>query len=168
VSGDFRLKPLPMDAVARALEKVKQYRLLNEPREAESICLDVLAADPGNQEATAQLILSLTDQFTAGGFAPAEQRALELLPGLDDEYRREYYRGLIAERRAKAQLQLGVMGDIVYHSLREAMEHFERAEKLAPDGRVDAVLRWNACARVIMSHRELEPRDDEGFEPYFD
>ena len=46
----FELKPLSPDAVPRALAKAERYRLLNEPNEAQSICLDVLAADPDNQE----------------------------------------------------------------------------------------------------------------------
>ena len=37
------LKPLSNEAIPAALEKAKRYRLLNEPAEAESICLDILA-----------------------------------------------------------------------------------------------------------------------------
>ena len=40
----FELKPLSREAVPAALEKAVHYRLLNEPAEAESICLDVLRA----------------------------------------------------------------------------------------------------------------------------
>ena len=36
------LKPLSHDAVDAALAKAERYRFLNEPGEAESICLDVL------------------------------------------------------------------------------------------------------------------------------
>ena len=35
----------------------------NEPREAESICLDALEREPDNQEALKTLLLALTDQF---------------------------------------------------------------------------------------------------------
>lgn len=35
-------KRIPKDSVSAALEKALRYRLLNEPRQAESICLDVL------------------------------------------------------------------------------------------------------------------------------
>jgi len=38
------LKTLSKNAIPGALEKAERYRLLNEPAEAESICLDVLAA----------------------------------------------------------------------------------------------------------------------------
>ncbi len=59
----FELKTLSPEAVPRALAKAERYRLLNEPGEAQSICLDVLAADPDNQEAVRTIILALTDQF---------------------------------------------------------------------------------------------------------
>jgi len=45
------LKSLHKEAIPAALEKATRYRLLNEPAEAESICLDVLKTDPENQEA---------------------------------------------------------------------------------------------------------------------
>jgi hypothetical protein len=60
------LKPLSKEAIPAALEKAVRYRLLNEPAEAESICLDVLQADPDNQEAIVTLLLALTDRFEKG------------------------------------------------------------------------------------------------------
>src|SRR6266496_4105649 len=42
------LKRLHKDAIPAALEKAERYRLLNEPGEAESICLDILHVDPEN------------------------------------------------------------------------------------------------------------------------
>ena len=53
----FELKTLSPEAVPRSLAKAERYRLLNEPGEAQSICLDVLDTDPDNQEAIATLIL---------------------------------------------------------------------------------------------------------------
>src|SRR5438046_3872512 len=47
----FELKPLSQEALPAALERATRYRLLNEPAEAESICLDVLRTDPDNQQA---------------------------------------------------------------------------------------------------------------------
>ena len=47
---EFQLKTLSPEAVARALARAERYRLLNEPGEAESICLDALevaAGQPG-------------------------------------------------------------------------------------------------------------------------
>ena len=62
----FDLKPISQPAIPEALEKVERYRLLNEPSQAESICLDLLRVDPGNQQALVLLLLSLSDQFGKG------------------------------------------------------------------------------------------------------
>ena len=48
----FELKPISTTAVPEAIKKAEHYRLLNEPEQAESICLDVLAAQPGDQYAS--------------------------------------------------------------------------------------------------------------------
>src|ERR1700680_1748545 len=72
------LKALSKDAIPAALEKATRYRLLNEPAEAESICLDVLKADPENQEAIVTLLLALTagsETGTAVTNTFAKQRA---------------------------------------------------------------------------------------------
>ena len=52
----FELKPLTEEAIPKALEKAERYRLLKEPAQAESICLDVLQIDPGNQQALVMLV----------------------------------------------------------------------------------------------------------------
>ena len=59
----MELKRLHTDAVPAALEKAEHYRLLNEPRAAESICLDILEIDSANQRARITLLLARTDQF---------------------------------------------------------------------------------------------------------
>src|SRR6266853_596016 len=59
----FELKPLSKEAIPKALERADRYRLLNEPAEAESICLDMLEAEPDNRRALSTLILALTDQL---------------------------------------------------------------------------------------------------------
>jgi len=63
---EFELKTLSPEAVPRALAKAERYRLLNEPGEAESICLDALAVEPGNQAALTVLLLAQTEQFEHG------------------------------------------------------------------------------------------------------
>ena len=45
----IEMRPIHRDAIPGALEKAERYRLLNQPRQAESICTDVLLADPKNQ-----------------------------------------------------------------------------------------------------------------------
>jgi hypothetical protein len=76
-SREFR--PIPHEFVARAIDKAEHYRLLNEPAEAESICLDVLGLEPENQLALGVLILAITDQFVDG--AAATRRARQFLTG---------------------------------------------------------------------------------------
>ena len=151
------LKPLSRDAVDAALAKAERYRFLNEPGEAESICLDVLAVDPTNQPALITLLLALTDQF--GHAADAHHRARATLAAIESEYDKAYYAGIIAERRAKAQLAHGGPGSSVgaYDWIAEAMRYFERAEWLRPSGNDDARLRWNACARLLDRHPHLRP-----------
>ena len=158
----FEMKPLSKDGVARALAKVERYRLLNEPLEAESICLDVLEVEPANQEALVSLLLAITDQFGAERQGDVV-RARELLPKIDDEYRQAYYAGIICERRGKSILRRGTMGSggPVYEWLREAMEWYEKAEQQRPPGNDDAILRWNACARIIQHHPHVRPAPDE-------
>src|SRR5687767_11554788 len=97
----FELKRLSKEAVPEALDKAERYRLLNEPTEAESICLDILEVDPANQKALVILLLALTDEFAAGNSQSVEQ-ARAVLPRLESEYDRRYYAGIICERRGKA------------------------------------------------------------------
>src|SRR5437773_9657370 len=98
------LKRLHKDAIPAALEKAERYRLLNEPGEAESICLDVLAVDPENQRAIIMLLLALTDRFEKG-YGVSETQTKELLTRMKSEYDRAYYSGIVAERRAKMNMR---------------------------------------------------------------
>jgi hypothetical protein len=161
----FTLKSISHEAIPGALELASRYRLLNEPELAESICLDVLAAEPDHQAALVTLLLALTDQFR-GGHADCFGRARAVLPRLRDEYERHYYAGLIRERRGLAQLSQGGPGGgrAAAGWLGEAMAEYEQAEALRPPGNDNAILRWNACARVTMRHH-LEPEPDEPFRP---
>ena len=157
----FELKPISKEAVPEALEKVERYRLLNEPAQAESICLDVLRIDPENQHALIMLVLALTDQFGVSGLMVSNAR--EVLPKLQGEYQRAYYSGIVWERLAHSQLRQASPNSAfsAYESLRQAMECYEQAEKLRPSGNDDAILRWNTCARILMGNRNLRPRPDE-------
>ena len=157
----FQPKPISKDAIPAALVKAERYRLLNEPGEAESICLDVLQIDAANQDALVMLILALTDQFReeTSSSRNAAARAADLIPQLSDEYDRLYYSGIIRERRAKAGLQRDRYAPAAHASewLREAMSFFERAETIRPAHNDDAVLRWNACARLLAHLPQAQP-----------
>ena len=141
---------------------MERYRLLNEPWEAESICRDVLEAEPDHQEALIALLLSLTDRFRHEERPPVDA-ARALLPRIRGEYERAYYAGIICERKASAVWERGAPGSgpRVYDLLREAMEQYERAETLRPSGNDDALLRWNTCARMIMENPRVRPAAEE-------
>lgn len=155
----FKLKPLSRKGIPAALKKAERYRLLNEPHEAESICLDILEVDSKNQKALVALLLSITDQFRSGSTV---DQARELLPGLGSKYDRLYYEGIVCERMAKATLDRGTPGSAqdAYEWFREAMFSFEKAEAIRPAGNDDSILRWNTCARAIMQGN-LSPRAEE-------
>jgi hypothetical protein len=163
---NFELKALSPEALPTVLEKAHLYRLLNEPGEAESICRDALEVEPENQDALVTLLLALTDQFDTVG-ASAVTDANGVIERLADPYARAYYGGIVYERRAKAQLHHRVPGSgpRAYEWLREAMARYETAEALRPAGNDDALLRWNACARLLMRDRHLVPAVEEREEP---
>lgn len=144
----FTAKPLSTDSIPGALEKALRYRLLNQPVEAESICRDVLSIRPNDQDATVALLLALTDQF---GMASGVDitKAKEVLADLTDDYEKTYYEGVVAERWGKALLRKGAPGSAAVSWLGEAMRSFANAEPLSPSGNDDAILRWNACGRMI-------------------
>jgi len=157
-----QLKKIHPEAIPKALERVERYRLLNQPRVAESICHDILAADAENQQALVGLVLALTDQF--------EQEAnkginvvLDLIPRLSDEYSRDYYTGLAHERQGKARLIRDYPGARfdAFELLSLAMQWYDRAEKLQLPDNDDAILHWNSCARII-DNNKLEARPSEG------
>lgn len=157
----FELKRLSAPAIPGALAKAERYRLLNEPEQARSICEDILVAEPGNRAAKTILLLSLTDMFPDQE-AGALSRAQQLVGTFEAEYDRLYYAGLIAERRARALLRRAGHGRTLTAGelLREAMQAYERAEAMKPADNDDALLRWNACARLCDAQPELMVTDD--------
>lgn len=159
------LKPISAESIPGAIEKAERYRLLCEPVLAESICLDILDADPENARAITILLLAITDQFNASSSGDVN-RARQLLPRLPNEYEKNYYAGIISEREGMAIFNRGMAGGhfMVYEWLNEAMTFFEKAEALRPPGNDDAKLRWNTCARLIMRHH-LEPINEKYVEP---
>ncbi len=162
-----QLKTISPEAITRAIAKAERYRLLNQSWATESICLDILEVDPGNQQVLVMLLLSLTDQF---GAEPGDltRRAQALLARLTDPYQRAYYAGIIDERLGHAKLLHGAMHAeaIAYRTFRTAMAAYEQAAALRKPGNDDSLLRWNTCARTI---DRLGLREDaEGtYEPVF-
>jgi len=156
----FELKPLSPAAIPAALQKAERYRLLNEPAQSQSICEDVLRADPKNHQALVTLILALSDDFSHH-HAGTSARAAELVAQLPTEYERWYYTGLVAERRGRALLEHpGPGAKAAGEWLQDAMQAYELAEPVRPADNDDARLRWNACARVLNARPDLLTRDD--------
>src|SRR5216110_2448225 len=117
----FELKPLSESAIPRAMAKAERYRLLNEPQEADSICRDILSADPDNQEVLAMLLLSITDQFARGSDR------------------------IVSEAHLKGGGHTGSASGWFL----EALQWYQKAQALSPPGNEDAILRWNACVRFL-------------------
>ena len=151
----FELKPLHKEAIPAALDKAERYRLLNEPGAAESIYLDVLAIDADNQDALEGIVLAMSDRF-GKDYAIGDARVTEYLTRIQGDYERNYYSGIVYERRGKAVLARDGVG--AYELFRQAMDCFRTAESVRPSGNDDAILRWNGCVRIIAANN-LEPRE---------
>ena len=160
------LKRISASGVPAALQKAERYRLLNESSAAESICRDIIAIEPDNQDALVVLLLSITDQFP-DDLGACVRRAREVLPRLTSEYERAYYAGIICERQGNAQRRHSIpgSGSMAYESFVDAMEWYEKAESMRPADVDEAILRWNTCARVLDSDPHLRPRPVEQYEP---
>src|SRR5262249_9787238 len=158
------LKTISRQGIPEALARAERYRLLNEPGEAESICRDILAVEPDNQAAHRLLALAITDQFE-GGAADRYAEAESIAQSLRDAYERLYYTGIVHERRAKAMLSSGARPHTLLVLFEEAMNCFEHAEKIRPEGNDDAILRWNRCVRLLQRH-SMEWREElASFDP---
>lgn len=156
---ETKLKPISQAGIAEAISKVEVYRYLNEPGEAESICRDILAVDADNQAALRLLGLAITDQFD-GSTSDRYAEADSVFQSLTNEYDRIYHRGIVHERKAKAQLKAGRLTHTLLPIFEEAMRYFEDAEKIRPVNNDDAILRWNRCLRLLQSRLGSEWRKD--------
>ena len=164
---ELKLKTISKSGIAEAIAKAELYRYLNEPEEAESICRDILAADPKHMLGLRTLGLSITDQFTGEGtdrYAEVE----EIFKTLSDPYERLYYTGLLYERRVKAQLRAGRAAHTLLPLLERAMHCFAEAEQSHPPGNDDAILRWNRCVRLLQSRPDFHWETDFASFDFFD
>jgi tetratricopeptide (TPR) repeat protein len=162
---DLKLKTISKSGIPEAIAKAELYRYLNEPEEAESICRDVLAADPKHMLGLRTLGLAITDQFTGG---PSDRYAEveTIFQSLVDAYERLYYTGLLCERRVKAQLRDGRAPHTLLPLLEKALQCFADADKIHPPGNDDAILRWNRCVRLLRSQPDFEAEEVVSFEAH--
>jgi hypothetical protein len=163
VSEPFDATPIAISpgSIPRALERAMRYRLLNDPEQAESICLDVLEVDPENQEALVTLVLALTDQFGVSEAPPSVAQVRQYVARLTSEYQRHYYTGIICERRARSLLRKQMGHTFAFDAFREALNWFERAAAIRSEDDDEALLRWNACVRTIRRHHLHPPQSEE-------
>jgi hypothetical protein len=156
---EFELKSISTAGVVEANAKAEHYRLLNQPAEAESICLDILATDPESQIALRNLGLAITDQFTGN---PSDRYAEveAAFNRLTNKYEHLYYTGILHERRAKAQLAAGRPPHTVLVTVEEALRCFKEAEAIRPSANDDPILRWNSCIRLLKAYSEAEWNKD--------
>src|ERR1700692_4520291 len=158
-----QLKAIPRAGIGEAIAKAELYRYLNEPEEAESICRDILAADPKHMLGLRTLGLAITDQFT-GGRSDRYAEVEKIFQSLADAYERNYYTGLLCERRVKAQLRAGRAPHTLLPLLERALQCFGEAERSHPPGNDDAILRWNRCVRLLQSQPDFEAEEMATFE----
>jgi tetratricopeptide (TPR) repeat protein len=151
---EHTLKKLPSHELDSAVQKAMLYRELNQPEEAESICQDVIAASPSHQNALRVLGLAITDRFDELAVGLFEE-AMKVFGRIENEYDRVYHEGVAWERLGKAHLRRGE-GHGALGAIEHAIEHYERAEKIAPEGNPDPILRFNRCVRLLQSHRLLK------------
>lgn len=155
---DLNLKIISKSGIPEAIAKAELYRYLNEPEEAESICRDVLAAEPKHMLGLRTLGLAITDQFT-GGATDRYSEVEAIFQRLAEPYERVYYLGLLCERRVKAQLRAGRAPHTLLPLLEKALQYFGEAEKIHPPGNDDAILRWNRCVRLLQSQPDFEAEE---------
>ncbi len=149
----LKLKKLSGNELDSALQKASHYRDLNQPEEAQSICEDILAVNPAHQNALRVLGLATTDRFNEMVVGLFEV-AMGAFGKLDSEYDRVYHEGVAWERLGKAHLARGE-GHSALTAFEHAIDHYERAEQVAPAGNPDPILRFNRCVRLLQSHRLL-------------
>lgn len=164
---EYQLKRISHAGIPEAIEKAELYRALNEPEEAESICLDILAIEPEHQRALRLLGLALTDQFTGAG-SDRYRETEQIFAQLSDPYERLYYTAILHERRGKAQLKAGHPPVSLLPLFEHAMDLYAEAEKIRPAGNDDAILRWNRCVRLFQHPYDWERLAQDGvpFEAY--
>ncbi|MDX1574373.1 MAG: hypothetical protein R3341_10130 [Methylophaga sp.] len=156
---DLSLHDIHADSIDLALDRARQYRSLQEPEIAESICLDVLNVDPDNQAALVMYILALTDQISISGSQSPFQAIENAIERLKSDYKRIYYTGIFHERRARFMLTQPMSRAFAYDYFVKALECYQQAEQMRPEHNDEAILRWNSCVRTI-GREKLEPVSD--------
>lgn len=161
----LELKPLRARNLAAAVNLAKHYRDLNQPEEAESICRDILAVEPENEDALRILGLALTDRFPAAWMTLFDE-ACACFGRLRSPYEQAYYTAIAWERFAKAQVEAGRAHNAV-HAFEEAITRFEAADKLGSPDDPAPILHYNRCVRALLDNPSLREAVSEPH-PHYD
>jgi tetratricopeptide (TPR) repeat protein len=162
----WELKPLGARNLSAAVTLAKHYRDLNAPEEAESICRDILAVAPNNNDAWRTLGLALTDRFPSAWMTLFDE-ACAAFAELGSDYERVYYTAIAWERYAKAQLSAGRAHNAI-HAFEEAVRRFEEADKLGSPDDPASILHYNRCVRALTMDAELLRASEVPQEPEFE
>jgi hypothetical protein len=146
-------------SIPTVLKKARQYRALLEPDLAISICLDVFAIEPTNQDALVIYMLALTDVYSHQNIKPQPEKILKTIAQFESEFHQVYYQGIFLERKARAMLKSSMSHSFAYEGLMEALELYQQAQKIAPEQCADPILRHNSILRTI-DKEKLTPRVD--------
>ena len=111
-------------------------------------------------------MLAITDQFELG--RGEDLKRAEAAAGLlKDPYKSAYYRGIVCERWAKSLLKRNVPRgeEMAFEFVDRAFGYYAAAEKLRAPGNDEAILRWNACVRLLAANPKVRARGREEYEP---
>ncbi len=147
---EYTLKHLEDRNLTEAMDLARHYRDLNLPEEAESICRDVLATAPDNEDAWRTLGLALTDRF-GKDWVHLFDEATQAFSKLKSPYERAYYKGVAWERYAKAQLEAADAHNAI-HAFEQAMDCYEEAAKIGSADTPAPILRYNRCVRALTTN----------------
>jgi len=156
---DLIIQDIRIDAISAALDKAKQYRTLSEPEIAESICLDILKVDSHNQETLVVYILALSDQLHHTEKQSQIKAIQSAIAKLDSKYEREYYNGILNERRARFLISQPMSRGFAYDYFEEAIISYQKAQAMCPNKNDEAILRQNSCVRTVLKEK-LTPRQE--------
>ena len=165
VAEPFSLRPISASAVPKAIKKAEHYRLLNDAEQAESICLDILAVDPGDEQALVVLILAITDQFGRSGGPSVNVALAEYLKRARRPVPAQLLRGPGRRAQARGPRSASQSGSsFAYDGFADRDGVLREGERHPPADDDEAILRWNACVRTI-ERAHLEPRPAEDRAP---
>ena len=132
--------------------------------DVESICLDILEADPENQNAL-ELLLRSRIELLKKGLPQGVAHAEELIPRLESDFDKAFFSGMLREGQARYLIEKRgkQSSNVAYSWFRHAMDNFEEAHSKDP-GRIEAQLHWNACLRTLKNNPQCIPPPEDAEE----